>query len=386
MEEVREAWSTVVPLNSGFKYVPTPDTVLHLSSCCLEVDAKCSVVLSCSTEGVKNIKLAVATSDEPQCNLRAQVYEEAILTVTSTPKQKGHVLLSGLRVPCEEKFVSAAAPAAASAADAEAVKVGKDTNVGKEAKAETTKAATKPEAAKAAVPESAPTPSAASKRAAPEEAEHRPAKAAKTASPKQSAKAPPAPAAAAAPAAKAAATATTAASTAATKTNAAASTTAAATAAAAKPAAPAAAATKENATPKAAAAPANAAEMTKTAQKKAKKAQVARPISSGSLRGGVQYEVMKLGNGSQATLGKLLKVQYEAFFPDGKPFEQGSMEFRLGIGAVLRGLDIGVKGMIEGEKRRLMIPSRLAYGPKGHPPLVAPDTDLLFEVDLVQCK
>mmetsp|Transcript_1994 Transcript_1994/g.4612 ORF Transcript_1994/g.4612 Transcript_1994/m.4612 type:complete len:368 (-) Transcript_1994:1048-2151(-) len=233
MEEVREAWSTVVPLNSGFKYVPTPDTVLHLSSCCLEVDAKCSVVLSCSTEGVKNIKLAVATSDEPQCNLRAQVYEEAILTVTSTPKQKGHVLLSGLRVPCEEKFVSAAAPAAASAADAEAVKVGKDTNVGKEAKAETTKAATKPEAAKAAVPESAPTPSAASKRAAPEEAEHRPAKAAKTASPKQSAKAPPAPAAAAAPAAKAAATATTAASTAATKTNAAASTTAAATAAAA---------------------------------------------------------------------------------------------------------------------------------------------------------
>ena len=50
---------------------------------------------------------------------------------------------------------------------------------------------------------------------------------------------------------------------------------------------------------------------------------------------------------------------------------------------ILVGWDEGVKGMCVGEKRRLTIPSNMAYGANGYPPVIAKDATLVFNVQLI---
>jgi FKBP-type peptidyl-prolyl cis-trans isomerase len=58
-------------------------------------------------------------------------------------------------------------------------------------------------------------------------------------------------------------------------------------------------------------------------------------------------------------------------------------QFQLDAGQVIRGWDLGVTCMIEGEKRELRIAPELGYGASGKPP-VPPNATLLFEIELVK--
>lgn len=62
----------------------------------------------------------------------------------------------------------------------------------------------------------------------------------------------------------------------------------------------------------------------------------------------------------------------------GKPFS-----FKLGVGQVIKGWDIGVAGMTAGSERRLTIPSNLAYGKKGAPPDIPANADLIFDIKCI---
>ncbi|XP_062576301.1 uncharacterized protein LOC134238202, partial [Saccostrea cucullata] len=59
-------------------------------------------------------------------------------------------------------------------------------------------------------------------------------------------------------------------------------------------------------------------------------------------------------------------------------------QFQLGVGQVIQGWEKGLLDMCAGEKRKLSVPSRLAYGEHGSAPIIAPNSDLVFEVELIQ--
>jgi FKBP-type peptidyl-prolyl cis-trans isomerase len=60
------------------------------------------------------------------------------------------------------------------------------------------------------------------------------------------------------------------------------------------------------------------------------------------------------------------------------------LRFRVGAGAVPRGLEEGVRGMRLFGRRRLSVPSELAFGSDGRPPRIPPNATVVFEVELME--
>ena len=103
---------------------------------------------------------------------------------------------------------------------------------------------------------------------------------------------------------------------------------------------------------------------------------------------GLQIEELTEGTGDEAKAGQTVTVNYRGTLQDGTLFDQSygraPFEFELGAGRVIRGWDEGVAGMREGGKRRLTIPSDLAYGKRGAGGVIPPDATLVFEVELLK--
>ena len=102
----------------------------------------------------------------------------------------------------------------------------------------------------------------------------------------------------------------------------------------------------------------------------------------------LQIENVREGAGAEALAGKTVSVHYVGTLTDGSKFDSSRdrdqpFSFRLGAGQVIRGWDQGVAGMKIGGLRKLTIPSDLAYGSKGFPPVIPPGATLIFEVELL---
>ncbi|MBU3918508.1 FKBP-type peptidyl-prolyl cis-trans isomerase, partial [Patescibacteria group bacterium] len=86
--------------------------------------------------------------------------------------------------------------------------------------------------------------------------------------------------------------------------------------------------------------------------------------------------------------GDILSVYYSGELEDGTQFdarEEGEpFTFTLGAGKVIAGWDQGLVGMKVGEKRKLVIPSELAYGEQGRPGAIPPNAVLIFRVELLK--
>jgi FKBP-type peptidyl-prolyl cis-trans isomerase len=100
-------------------------------------------------------------------------------------------------------------------------------------------------------------------------------------------------------------------------------------------------------------------------------------------------EDQKVGTGPAAVAGDKVRVHYTGTLLDGTKFDSSRdrdepFEFVLGQGMVIKGWDEGVAGMKKGGKRKLTIPSDMAYGKRGSPPVIPPDAPLLFDVELVE--
>ena len=71
----------------------------------------------------------------------------------------------------------------------------------------------------------------------------------------------------------------------------------------------------------------------------------------------------------------------------GTKFDSASkFTFTIGGGEVIKGWDVGVKGMKVGGKRMLAVPAKLGYGKRGSPPEIPGDAVLCFEVKLLGIK
>ncbi len=102
----------------------------------------------------------------------------------------------------------------------------------------------------------------------------------------------------------------------------------------------------------------------------------------------LKSEDLSVGSGAEATTGKTVSVHYTGTLTDGSKFDSSHdrgrpFEFQLGAGRVIKGWDQGVVGMKIGGKRKLTIPSDLAYGARGFPPVIPPDATLVFEIELL---
>jgi len=102
---------------------------------------------------------------------------------------------------------------------------------------------------------------------------------------------------------------------------------------------------------------------------------------------GLKYEVVEDGEGEAPKFGARVLVHYAGWFTDGKLFDASysrgePMEMRLGM--VIQGWNEGLQLMKPGATYRFVIPPQLAYGARGAPPKIAPNTTLVFLVKLVR--
>lgn len=100
---------------------------------------------------------------------------------------------------------------------------------------------------------------------------------------------------------------------------------------------------------------------------------------------GLKFAILREGEGEAAQEGENVRVHYTGFLSDGKKFDSSRdrgqiFNFPLGKGNVIRGWDLGVVGMLPGEKRVLVIPPELGYGNRGGGPIPGNAT-LVFVVE-----
>ncbi|WP_437291611.1 FKBP-type peptidyl-prolyl cis-trans isomerase [Sorangium sp. So ce406] len=106
---------------------------------------------------------------------------------------------------------------------------------------------------------------------------------------------------------------------------------------------------------------------------------------------GLGIEDVKEGTGAEAKHGQLVTVHYVGTLTNGSKFDSSrdrgqGFSFKLGAGQVIKGWDQGVAGMKIGGVRKLTIPPDLGYGARGFPPVIPPNSTLLFEVELLSVK
>ena len=115
--------------------------------------------------------------------------------------------------------------------------------------------------------------------------------------------------------------------------------------------------------------------------------QIAKP--EGDIPFELGIEDLLVGDGAEAVAGSKVSVHYvgvafstgdefDASWNRGEPFR-----FQLGRGNVIPGWDEGVLGMRVGGRRKLTIPSAMAYGARGAGGVIKPHEPLVFVVDLL---
>ncbi len=104
---------------------------------------------------------------------------------------------------------------------------------------------------------------------------------------------------------------------------------------------------------------------------------------------GLQYEVIKAGNGKKPSATDSVVVHYRGTTIDGKEFDSSysrNQPTPFTVNQVIPGWQEALQMMETGAKWKVYIPSKLAYGPQGAGGAIGPNETLVFEVELIEVK
>lgn len=126
-------------------------------------------------------------------------------------------------------------------------------------------------------------------------------------------------------------------------------------------------------------------------------ASVSSPVEEQPVGEPIQYDNglivqdVVVGNGKTAESGDTLSAHYVGALENGTVFDNSynrgqPIQFVLGAGQLIKGWELGLVGIKEGGKRRLVIPPELGYGQSGAGGVIPPNATLLFEIELVSVQ
>lgn len=101
------------------------------------------------------------------------------------------------------------------------------------------------------------------------------------------------------------------------------------------------------------------------------------------LPSGVYIQTLEAGAGAMLGEDGVVVLDYTGWLADGQEFDSGT-DVRFELDEVVAGFAIGLEGVQEDETRLMVIPSGLAYGPGGSPPLIPGNAVLVFRVHIDQ--
>jgi FKBP-type peptidyl-prolyl cis-trans isomerase len=101
----------------------------------------------------------------------------------------------------------------------------------------------------------------------------------------------------------------------------------------------------------------------------------------------IKKKITRTGKGRTVQAGDSVQVHYSGRLMNGTKFDSSydrgqPMPVQIG-GGVIPGFTMGLLGMKEGEKRTITIPSALAYGSRGAGGVIPPNSDLIFDLEIV---
>lgn len=105
------------------------------------------------------------------------------------------------------------------------------------------------------------------------------------------------------------------------------------------------------------------------------------------LPSGLQYKVLKEGNGKKPKATDKVRCHYEGMLLDGTVFDSSIKRGEpavFGVNQVIQGWVEALQLMQEGSKWRLFIPSEMAYGARGAGNSIPPHATLIFDVELIE--
>ena len=107
-----------------------------------------------------------------------------------------------------------------------------------------------------------------------------------------------------------------------------------------------------------------------------------------TLPSGLQYKILKAGDGRKPTEADTVEVNYRGTLIDGTPFDSSQVgkPSTLKLTGVIPGWKEALKLMPVGSRWQLFIPPQLAYGARRATPVIGPNATLIFEVELVAIK
>ncbi|MDD2563154.1 MAG: FKBP-type peptidyl-prolyl cis-trans isomerase [Salinivirgaceae bacterium] len=106
------------------------------------------------------------------------------------------------------------------------------------------------------------------------------------------------------------------------------------------------------------------------------------------LENGLKYIPFLKTEGEKPQEGYIIGIHYTGYFENGEVFDSSVLRdehimFSLGEGQVMPGMEKAIRNMHVGEKARVLIPWQLAYGEEGNPPIIAPKTNLIFDIEFL---